>query len=79
MNPNIVLTKLTAMQRQAWILRNVHNWSLRRIALRLGSTTASVGNILRRADHRIADIVPRRVRMRRRLARATSLSSVFEY
>jgi DNA-directed RNA polymerase specialized sigma24 family protein len=77
MNPNETLTLLTEKQRKALMLKYVYGWPLRRIALRLGGSRASVNDLLRRAEQRLAITLPRRTRMRR--SRATSLSTVFNY
>ena len=82
MNPLVILSKLTPKQRQAFVLRYVHNWPLRRIALRLGGSRGSICNLLRRADQRIGigTTLPPRVRLRRRRkTRALSLSRVRDY
>ena len=80
MDPYIILSKLTPKQRQAFILRYVHEWPLRRIALRMGGSRASVCNLLRRADQRmgIGTTLPPRIRLRRRVVRTFSFSSLFD-
>ena len=77
MEPNEMLTKLTDKQRQALMLRHVHGWPLRRIAMRLGGNPGSVFDLLRRAEKRLAIRLPRRERQR--LVRAASLSQTFNY
>ena len=78
MDPHRVLAKLTEKQRRAWIARHVHRWTLQRIALSMGGTRSSVCDLLRRANKRIG-IVPRSIRVKPRVVRAVSLSSVVNY
>ena len=80
MDPYVILKKLTPRQRQAFILRHVHKWTLRRIALRMGGSRASVCNLLHRADRRlgIGITLPPRIRVRRRRG-FVSLSQVYHY
>jgi predicted DNA-binding transcriptional regulator AlpA len=80
-DPYIILKKLTPKQRQAFILRHVHNLTLRRISLRMGGSRASICNLLRRADQRlgIGITLPPRIRVRRRRVRWISLSQVYNY
>jgi hypothetical protein len=49
---HIPLKNLTARQRQAYILRFRRGWRLRRIAVELGITVSSAGELVKRAQFR---------------------------
>ena len=77
MNADQVLMKMTEKQRHAWMLRYVHDWPLKRIALRVGGTRSSVSELLSRARANAGLSKP--VRAHRQTIRAASLSSTYNY
>jgi len=78
---NISLKDLTEKQREAWQMRYRYGWRMTRIALEMGTSKTAVSQLLRRAQGRAG--LPRRknvsvLRTKPRLARAGSLSAVFD-
>ena len=78
----ISLKDLSDKQREAWQMRYRYGWRMHRIAIAMGTTQQSVSKLLLKAQLRAGLPRTRNVRVIRikpRLARVQSLSSVFEY
>jgi hypothetical protein len=72
------LNNLTARQRQAYILRFRRGWRLRRIAVELGITVSSAGELVKRAQFR-AGLGKEKIGVIRTRPRATRQLSLAEW